>query len=83
MTRYTYTVLLVPEPDAGGYSVEVPALPGCVTQGDTIEEALAMAQNAVSMWLRDMTAEGEPIPVERVVPRLMSIEVDAPQLVGA
>ena len=35
-----YTVLLQPDPEEGGYTVTVPALPGCVTEGDTLEEAL-------------------------------------------
>jgi antitoxin HicB len=76
MTRYRYTVILVPDAEAGGYVVEVPALPGCVTQGDTVEEALAMARNAISMWIRDMAADGEAIPVEREASRLATVEVE-------
>ena len=45
-----YLVILEPEKD-GGYTVYVPSLPGCVTQGDTIEEALIMAKDAIKGYL--------------------------------
>jgi predicted RNase H-like HicB family nuclease len=76
MTLHRYTVILVPDAEAGGYVVEVPVLPHCVTQGDTVEEALAMAQNAISMWIRDLAADGEAIPIEREPSRLATIEVE-------
>jgi len=44
---YRYTVILEKDSEEGGYTVSVPALPGCVTEGDTIEEALAMAKEAI------------------------------------
>jgi hypothetical protein len=47
--RYLYPVVLIPEQE-GGYSVIVPDLPGCVTQGDTAEEAFAMAKDAMEGW---------------------------------
>ncbi len=59
-----YTVILIPE-EEGGYSVEVPALPGCYTQGQTREEALAMAKDAIELYLESLVAHGEPLPVER------------------
>jgi len=37
--HYTYTIILHPDPEEGGYTVTVPALAGCVTQGETLEEA--------------------------------------------
>jgi antitoxin HicB len=76
MTRYRYTVILAADAEAGEYVVEVPALPGCGTQGETVEEALAMAQNAISMWIRDMAADGESIPVEHEASRLATVEVE-------
>lgn len=57
----SYTVLLDPEPD-GGYVVTVPALPGAVTQGDTLEEALAMARDVIEMMVEDRRENGLPIP---------------------
>lgn len=46
----------------GGYSVEVPDLVGCVTQGDTLEEAMEMAQDAALGWLLTAIEEEEEIP---------------------
>ncbi len=46
----------------GGYSVEVPDLLGCVTQGDTLEEAMEMAQDAALGWLLTAIEEEEEIP---------------------
>ena len=57
-----YTVLLTPERDEGGYSVSVPALPGCFTQADTYEEALADARSVIAFHLECIEAEVEPIP---------------------
>jgi len=50
MTQRTYRILLTPE-DEGGFSVSVPALPGCFTQGETIEEAIEMAKEAISLYI--------------------------------
>ena len=47
-------VLLRPEAD-GGYSVSVPAMPGCHSQGDTLEEALANIREAADLWLEVQT----------------------------
>jgi len=60
---YTYTVLFEPV-EEGGYVVSVPALPGCVTQGDTFEEAYAMAQDAIQLYLEVLKDDGEEIPEE-------------------
>jgi predicted RNase H-like HicB family nuclease len=58
-----YTVVLQREND-GGYVVTVPALPGCVSQGDTREEALGNIEEAIDLYLEDVKAAGEPIPIE-------------------
>ncbi len=49
-TAVNLCVRLHPEPD-GGYSVDVPALPGCFSEGDTLEEALAGIREAAETWL--------------------------------
>lgn len=46
-----FTVLLRPDPWDGGYTVTVPALPGCVTDGTTIDEALERAREAIALYL--------------------------------
>ena len=71
-----YTVILVPEEESG-YSVEVPALPGCYTQGETREEAIAMAREAIELYLESCQAHGEPIPEESGVESLV-VEVREP-----
>ncbi|TAJ45691.1 type II toxin-antitoxin system HicB family antitoxin [Methanofollis fontis] len=63
MHRITYRILLRKEPE-GGYTVTVPTLPGCVTFGGTIEEAIAMAKEAIEVYLEDLTERGEEIPTE-------------------
>jgi predicted RNase H-like HicB family nuclease len=56
-----YHVVL--EPDAnGGYVAVVPAFPGCYSQGDTEQEALANAREAILLTIEDMRERGEPIP---------------------
>ena len=47
----TLTALVYPEPDAGGFSAEIPALPGCVTQGETLEEVRDNLREAAEGWL--------------------------------
>ncbi len=59
----SYRVRLRKEPD-GGYTVTVPSLPGCVTYGDTIEEAINMAKEAIELYIEDLKEHGEEIPTE-------------------
>jgi len=61
MSQRTYRILITPE-DEGGFSVSVPALPGCFTQGETIEEAINMAKEAISVYIESLKEDGEPIP---------------------
>lgn len=49
------------EPE-GGYTVTVPALPGCLTYGETFEEAIELIDDAISGWLAVAKDEGFPIP---------------------
>jgi antitoxin HicB len=71
--KRTYTVLLIP--DEGGYAVEVPALPGCFTQGATRAEALANAREAIRVHIRGLEKDGEPVPVETERPATELVEV--------
>jgi len=56
-----YSVLLEPDAD-GGYVAVMPALPGCYSQGETVEEALANAHEAIVLTLAALSAHGEPVP---------------------
>jgi predicted RNase H-like HicB family nuclease len=58
-----YTVILEQEPD-GGYVVSVPALPGCVSQGDTRAEALENIHEAIEVYIQDCREAGDPVPTE-------------------
>ena len=57
----TFSVILEPQPE-GGFTVLVPALPEIVTEGDTEEGALAMAEDAIRLVITDSVARGEPVP---------------------
>ena len=61
MASSQYNVFLEPDPD-GGYVAVIPALPGCYSQGETVEEALANAREAILLTIEDMRERGEPIP---------------------
>ncbi len=56
-----YRVLIEQDED-GVFVVEVPALPGCISQGNTREEALRNIQEAIAAYLESLRAHGEPIP---------------------
>ena len=58
-----YTVILERESD-GGYVVSVPALPGCVSQGDSRAEALSNIREAIELYIDDCRAAGDSIPTE-------------------
>jgi len=59
MSIFQYTIILQPE-EEGGYSVFVPALPGCFSQGESREEALANIQDALQLYLEDKKPEEYP-----------------------
>ncbi|MBI4556792.1 MAG: type II toxin-antitoxin system HicB family antitoxin [Candidatus Hydrogenedentes bacterium] len=63
LKTYSYTIVLEPA-EEGGYTVTVPALPPVVTEGDTFEEAIEMAKDAIALYLRTLIEEGKPIPQE-------------------
>jgi len=67
MTEYRYTVVFEPA-EEGGYVVTVPALPGLVTEGDSLEEAREMAKDAIRGYLESLQKHGEEIPLEHGEP---------------
>lgn len=80
-----YTVVLEPEEDeVGGYAASVPALPGCYSQGRTVDEALAHVREAIALHLGAMRRDREPFPPD-VTPIVAAVEVEPaePQPVGA
>jgi antitoxin HicB len=67
-------VLLQPEAD-GGYSVSVPALPGCHSEGDTFEEAMSNIREAADLWL-EVTAERAAEEAQATEPNSMLQEIE-------
>lgn len=61
MATYIYPAIFQPE-TIGGYSVAFPDLPGCFTEGDDLEEAIAMARDALGLYLYSLEEDGETIP---------------------
>ncbi|MCS6918988.1 MAG: type II toxin-antitoxin system HicB family antitoxin [Fimbriimonadales bacterium] len=61
MMTMRFLVYLEPDED-GGYVVSVPSLPGCVSQGETVEEALEMIRDAIAGYIATLKAHGQPIP---------------------
>lgn len=59
-----YTAIFEPAQE-GGYTVTVPVLPGCATQGETFEEAVYMIKDAIKLYLSVLKDEGEEIPQEK------------------
>lgn len=64
--EYSYTVLFEPA-EEGGYVVTCPALPGFVTEGDTLEEARAMAKDAIRAYIESLCKDGLPIPPNKII----------------
>ncbi len=60
-----YRLELIPDAEGGGYFVRVPDLPGCISQGETVEEAHAMIRDAMRGWLTVGLEHGDPIPAPR------------------
>jgi len=54
-------VILIPD-ETGGYTVEVPSLPGCISEGDTVEEALVNIKEAIELYIESLIEDGEDIP---------------------
>ncbi len=59
----TYTVELEPQKE-GGYTVTVPVLPGCISEGDTLEEALRNIKDAIEGYLKVLAKHNRSIPLE-------------------
>ena len=62
-TKRSFTVFFE-EASEGGYVASVPSLPGCHTQGETLEEAERNSAEAIEVYLESLIAHGEPIPEE-------------------
>ena len=73
MKTLTLPIILTPDTDAGGFVVECPVIPGCISQGDTRDEAVANIREAIALCLETRAAEGWSLPIGF---ETASIEVD-------
>ena len=72
-----YRILLRKEPE-GGYTVLVPSLPGCITYGDTIEEVIDMAKEAIELYIENLKEHGDEIPTEEgMLEYILAVEAHA------
>ncbi|MBE8714098.1 type II toxin-antitoxin system HicB family antitoxin [Sphingobacterium hungaricum] len=58
---HRYKIHLHQEPE-GGFTVSVPTLPGCITYGENIDEAISMAKEAIELYIEELQDRGEKIP---------------------
>lgn len=70
-------IVLKPDVEDGGWNVEVPSLPGCFSQGETVEQAVENARDAIQTWIESARAHGDPIPEETFGSRIVIVD-DAP-----
>ena len=70
-----YTIILEPDEDGNGYTVLVPALPGCITQGKTKDDAIARAKEAIEAHIESLQADGEPVPKEALPVEVLKVAV--------
>jgi antitoxin HicB len=64
MLKLGYRVLIEPlaQEDGGGFVATAPDLPGCMSDGETPEDALAQVQDAIAAWIEEARALGRPVP---------------------
>ncbi len=72
-----YTIVLEPDLEEGGYTVTVPALPGCVTQGENIEQCIEHAREAIEGYIESLIMDNMPVPEETERPQMITISVAA------
>lgn len=62
-----FTVILTPDQEEGGFAAECPAIPGCISEGETVEEALANIRESIEVCLESLAARNQPLPPEGTV----------------
>ena len=75
-----FTVILTPDPQDGGYVAECPAIPGCISEGDTVEQSLANIKEAIEGCLESLAAHQQELPEECPV-IVATVDVDVPTAV--
>jgi len=73
---HQYTAIFEPDEKLGGYTVVIPALPGCISEGDSFEEASENIQEAADLYLKVMDKKKEKIPKEKLGIIIAPIQVE-------
>ena len=76
MKVLSYAVIMTPD-ETGGYVVTCPALPGLVTESDTLEEAREMAADAIRCYVEGLQMDGEPIPTDNPIIEEVTVELSS------
>lgn len=74
--KLTYLAVFSPDHELGGYTVVVPDLPGCVTEGDSLADAIYMAQDAACGWVLGELEEGRKAPAQSSIDDIVIEEGD-------
>ena len=75
MSKAEYTVILEPNQDEPGYMATVPALPGCVSVGESMDDALDNVKDAIQLWIEMARKKGDPVPEDFTVVSKVTIGV--------
>ncbi|HEY4508515.1 MAG TPA: type II toxin-antitoxin system HicB family antitoxin [Candidatus Paceibacterota bacterium] len=73
MKVLNYTVKVHPAAE-GGFWAEVPALPGCFTQGNTVEEIAVMAKEAIEGFIKGLIRRNQPVPIEKKIKKKKKLQ---------
>ncbi len=74
MNKHHFTVVLERDTE-GGFHAFCPALKGCHSEGDSVDEAVSNVREAIEVYLESLTARGEPIPVEDLLIKPVEVAV--------
>ena len=74
---YRYTIVITPDSEDGRFVVSVPALPGCFTYGNTVDEAIEYAKDAIAVHIAGLLQDGDPVPTEPEAARVTTVKVAA------
>ena len=64
---FQYTAVFEPDEKSGGFTVIIPSLPGCISEGDTFEEALKNIREAASLYIETLQDEAKEVPEKKGV----------------
>lgn len=74
MKTYTYRIIIEPD-ERNTFHGYVPALPGCHTWGETLEQTRRNVRDAIDVYIRSLRADGEPVPEDRGVELFETINI--------